>query len=490
MRIPKYLYLRNRFILPIKIGAFLSLLLAFSSLESQSYSGNFLDDWTANQNHGAVSAPFQSRRQGLANPIALGLQSQSEIYLGSTFRSQKGGNQSDQAANNQITALSSAATAIGYHFENQSFGVFLGPRLSAYRDESFSTRKSSSWDAEGLLDYQFKKGNFKISIEGGRAWQRLDQFGFVFVGMANYSQVLFAFGNYASISLVSQRFKPEEESLSPSAWNSKANQIYGGNIQIPNLIFWESISLFHYQYREPERTAEDTGLSRPRTFGFFRYYGLELRSVSFWEKTRVDLAMIRLVGERVQSTSPVSFVEQSTNAYLAYTSLHTEWDAFFFSLAGLITSKDRNQRRDRESNGYAAPLGEPRVLGGYSSFLLFQSVQFSNDRIFYDRFSQRQAGFENRGIQMFGLQIGKEWSFGYRTDFFLNRSQSELGLGHEMIFKLGRNISWFQNGFVSASACYAWVDPQRTITWLIEPFTTQEAKKEFVRFYVSVGFAL
>ncbi len=467
---------------------FFSLFFISTQISAVSYSDYFWDDFKAALDWGRVSPKAQNRFQNFVEEPQEGFGADYHIYGGGAFRSQRGGDDKDQAGKYLGLGQASAQAAFYYRSKSYYLSLILGPRLLAAESKLIDKTVNSVWDGEAVLSLGAEFQNLDFHLEGGRGWQRLDGFGFLFNGMAEFGEVGVSKNKVLSFSLLSLRMKPEEESLSPKAWNHSRREMWGGNIRSQGILFWENLQFFHYIYREPNFDPSEFKLYPQNVFGHYLYSGMEFRSASFWKDTNLDLTLIRVTGSRKQTAYPWQESEQTTDSFLAYSSLHGNLGDWLLSISGLYTRKDKEERRDSNSDGYAAPLAEPRVLGGYSSFLLYQSVYFPNDRLFYDLLAKKDPGFENKGIQMTGIQIGHSFLPSLRGDVFLNRSHSEMGMGTEMILKLTGNLENTIKGFFTASICYANVDPQKTVVFVTEPFREKSAEKEFWRYYVSAGF--
>ena len=371
MRIPRYLYRQNNFIFSTKIGPFLLLLWSFSvSVSAESYSSYLFDDQKAQNDWGRVKVLTQTRSANTEIASKDGFQSNYQIFTATNFRSQKGGIQRDEAGKYMGSISGNSEVDFRYKFGSQLFSFLLGPRLLAQESRTFETQKKSVWDAESLLSYTLDVNKIKVAVEGGRGWQRLDGYGFLFNGMSNYGQMQFIYSDLFSISVQSINFRPEEESLTPNVWNYQRKELQGVSIKSSEKLFWENFQIFHYKYTEPISSLHPSEIFPSYRFGSFLYSGIEYRSSKFWETTNLDLSFIHVTGNRKTKTAPWTETVDSTNSYLAYSSLHGTLFQFFLGVSGLFTSKDSNTRTDSTSNGYASPLGEPRVLGGYSSFLL------------------------------------------------------------------------------------------------------------------------
>ncbi len=417
-----------------------------------------------------------------------GFHSNYEIYTGGFFRSQKGGSTRDEAGKYQSTALGNSEVQFFYKSSSHLFSFILGPRLLASESKVFEKKKESVWDAEGIFGYTTNLHKFRIHLEGGRGWQRLDGFGFLYNGMSNYGQLQVEVNEKFSLAFHSINFKQEEESLKPNVWNHSRKQLTGMSLRSTDFLFWENLQIFHYHYLEPNLTLSESGIFPANLYGSFLYSGLEFRSIKFWQETAIDFSFVRTTGIRKNKTAPWTENSNATNANLFYSSIHGSISEYFIAFSGLFTTKDRNSRTDSDSNGYAAPLAEPRVLGGYSSFLLYQSIYLPNDNVFSEFYNKQKPGYENKGIRMYGIQFGKKFYESLRGDLFINRSSSEIGNGNEMILKLTKQFQGFKEGFVSGSICYATADSNKRIILISEPFTQTEKQKDFLRIYVSAGF--
>ncbi|BDA80415.1 hypothetical protein LPTSP3_g33450 [Leptospira kobayashii] len=477
MKSPQYLYFKIRFTFPIIIGASLLLLFSFSTeLLSESYSGYLWDDYKAQTDWGRVKVRSITRLEESKPEREEGFGFYHKIFGAGVFRSQKGGENKDEAG--KYIGAVTGNPQFGFYYQSGSsfLSMTLAPRVIASESKLIEEKRNSVWDAEGIVSMGTTVQNVRVNLEGGRGWQRLDGFGFLFNGMANYGQIQLAKNEIISLSLISLRMKPEEESFNPKAWNYQRKEIWGGAIRSNDLLFWENLQFFGYVYKEPKLVTSDNQLTPNSTFGAFLYTGFEFRSKNFWENTSVDLSVIRLTGNRKFKSYPWEESKQSTNSILAYASVHGELQNILLSLSGLYTKKDKKERSDSESNGYAAPLAEPRVMGGYSSFLLYESVSLTNDRVFYDILDKKTPGFENKGIRMIGIQSGYQFYSFLRGDIFINRSYSEMGKGTEIILKTTSHLEQWVNGFISASVAYAKVEQNG------------ENNREFFRIYLSSGF--
>ncbi|MCZ8342114.1 MAG: hypothetical protein O9301_03715 [Leptospira sp.] len=455
-----------------------SVLSFFNPLAAESYSDFVFDDAKSHQNYGAVS---KSKPKSIE---AEGWNVDTQLFLSPSFRSQKGGEDSERAnrylSKNQIVA----PTRIQNTQSNFNFGFLISPR-AIYTEERITNREIQKiGDSEAFLYWTQNINTTKLKIDAGRAYNRLDRFGFLFVGMSNFGQIQITSQNRWEWNLIGLVFKNEEENLDERAFRQKTRNIAGTSLKSNDLFFWEEWRIFFYRYKEPVFNPNQNPFLPQRNFGEFMYSGFDFRSKRLNDFYFFDLSFINALGERKNSFTPFSETKFVTNSILAYGALHREESDLFLSLAGLYTKKDQRNRSDFNSNGFAGSGAEPRVLGGYSSFLLYQTISDS-EPIFNDTKINKDPNFENKGIQIFGMQIGKRWNSKLRTDLFVNRSDSNLGKGTEVIAKAHITPFESQNSFFQFSIAYAQVNPMTSRTLLIEPFSEKIPVKEYVRIYLS-----
>lgn len=479
MRRNPYLYFKRSFFTFLSIGVILvSVLSFFGSLGAESYSDFVFDDAKSHENFGAVT------KSKPRSTVTEGWTIESQLFLSPTFRSQKGGEDSERAnryvSKNQIVA----PIRIQNTQTNSSIGFLISPR-AIYLEERITNREIQKiGDTEAFLYWIQNIYTAKLKIDAGRAFNRLDRFGFLFVGMSNFGQIKITTQNGWEWNLIGLVFKNEEENLDERTFRQKNRTIAGTSLKSNDLLFWEEWSVFFYKYKEPAFNPNQNPYIPQRNFGEYSYSGLDFRSKRFYEYYFLDFSFINTLGERKNSFTPYSETKFATNSFLAYGALHREESNLFLSFAGLYTKQDRRLRSDFNSNGYAVPGAEPRVLGGYSSFLLYQTIS-DMEPIFNDTKVNKDPNFENKGIQIFGLQIGKRWNSRYRTDLFVNRSDSVLGKGTEAIIKTHITPFENQNSFFQFSIAYAQVDPMTSRIVLIEPFSERIPVKEYIRIYAS-----
>ncbi|WP_243401349.1 hypothetical protein [Leptospira harrisiae] len=487
MRRNPCLYFKSIFFIPTSIGI-LSLLLVsfFSNLFAESYSDSIFDDDRANRHFGRVVV--KERSQSIpTGPEAKGFGFQSNLISGGKFQSQKGGLDSEKANRYYTQGILTTPSLFYYLSQGWNLAVLVAPRVGVSEGRIVGKEVRTIYDSEITALASKEISGIQVALEAGRGFNRLDRFGFFFVGMANYGSVSFFHSSGLRITGIRLNAKPEWENWSAPPWSGYRREIYGGLLSSEKTLFWEEFRFFHYVYTDPNHNTNGQILSGQRVFGRYSYSGMEFLSKKFWETWALDLVGIRLLGESKSSSAPWSEKQIATNSYLGYLSLHSQGEKFSFALSGLVTKKDSKDRLDSNSNGYASNFAEPRVLGGYSSFLLYQTLDLVNPPQFRDVPTRENPNFENKGNRIYGIQMGMDWNSFFRTDLFLNRSDSALGKGNEIIGKVSFLSNEFGKLFAQASASYAVMDPRKTRVLITEPFTEEEPKKEYLRFYLSLG---
>ncbi|MCW7479855.1 hypothetical protein ND858_01805 [Leptospira kanakyensis] len=487
MRRNPCLYFKSIFFIPTSIGIVSFLLVSFfSNLSAVSYSDSAMDDDRANRNFGRVVVT--ERNQTIPNASEKpGFGLQTELITGGKFQSQKGGLDSEKANRYYTQGILTTPSLFYYAGQGWNLGILLAPRVGVSEGRIIDKEVRTIYDSEITALASKDISGIQLALEVGRGFNRLDRFGFFFVGMANYGSVSFSHSSGIRITGIQLNVKPEWENWSAPPWSGYRREIYGGILGSEKILFWEEFRFFHYVYNDPNHNTNGEILSGQRVSGRYSYSGMEFQSRKFWETWAVDLVGIRLLGESKSSSSPWLEKQTATNSYLGYMSLHSKGEKLSLGFAGLVTKKDEKDRVDSNSNGYASSFAEPRVLGGYSSFLLYQSLDLVNPPGFRDVPSKNNPNFENKGNRIYGIQMGFDWYSWFRTDIFLNRSDSVLGKGNEVIGKLSFSSNDYGKLFAQMSASYTIMDPNGTRILITEPFTEELPKKEYVRFYVSLG---
>ncbi|EMY62680.1 hypothetical protein [Leptospira terpstrae] len=445
-----------------------------------------MDDDRANRNFGRVVVGERIQKIPKASENT-GFGVQTELISGGRFQSQKGGLDSEKANRHYTQGILTTPTLFYYAGQGWNLGFLLAPRVVLSEAQVVNKEVRTVYDSEATALLSKEISGIKVAFEVGRGFNRLDRYGFFFVGMANYGSVSISHSSGFRITGIQLNAKPELENWFGPPWSGYRREIYGGLISSEKTLFWEEFRFFHYLYSDPNHNSNGQILSGQRRSGRYSYSGMEFQSRKFWDTWAIDLVGIRLLGESKSSSNPWSEEKIATNSYLGYLSLHSQGEKFSFALAGLVTKKDTKDRLDSNSNGYASNFAEPRVLGGYSSFLLYQSLDLVYPPQFRDVPSKDIPNFENKGNRMFGIQMGWDWFPFFRTDLFFNRSDSLLGKGNEVIGKLSFSTNDYGKLFAQLSASYTLMDPNKTRVWITEPFTESEPKKEYIRFYISLG---
>nr|WP_243836477.1 hypothetical protein [Leptospira meyeri] len=486
MRRNPCLYFKSIFFIPTSIGIVSLLFLSFfSSLSAESYSDSVMDDDRANRNFGRVVVKERSKTIPLRDTKGFGFQT--ELITGGKFQSQKGGLDSEKA--NRYYSQGILTTPSLFYFVNQGWNlaVLIAPRVGFSEGRIVDKEVRTIYDSEFTALVSKEISGIQLGLEVGRGFNRLDRFGFFFVGMANYGSVSLSHSSGLRITGIRLNAKPEWENWFGPPWTGYRREIYGGLLSSEKTLFWEEFRFFHYVHSDPNHNTNGQILSGQRVSGRYSYSGMEFQSKKFFENWALDLVGIRLLGESKSSSAPWSEKQIATNSYLGYLSLHSQGEKFSFALAGLVTKKDNKERLDSNSDGYASNFAEPRVLGGYSSFLLYQSLDLSVPPQFRDTPTRENSNYENKGNRIYGIQMGMDWNSFFRTDLFLNRSDSSLGKGNEVIGKISFLSNEHGKLFAQVSASYTMMDPRQTRILITEPFTEEMPKKEYLRFYVSLG---
>lgn len=480
-------YFKSIFFIPLSIGIVsLHFLSFFPILFAQTYSDAVRDDDRANRNFGRVIAKERNARLQNDNPLN-GFGSETSLITGGRFQSQKGGIDSEKANRYHSEGMITTPTLFSYQTSSGSMGLFLAPRVVLSESRVTNKEVRTVYDTEGtfLLNQEIAKLQFAMEI--GRGYNRLDRYGFIFVGMSNFVSMSLFTNSGFRITGIRLNAKPELENWFAPPWTGYLRELYGGRISSENILFWQEFRLFHFVYEDPNHNTNFGIGSGQRVSGRYSYSGIEFSSKPFFETWGFDFALIRLLGESKTSSSPWSESKIATNSHLGFFSIHSQNEKLSFALAGLVTKKDEKDRLDSNSNGYASSFAEPRVLGGYSSFLLYQSLDFVHPPLFRERALSQSPNFENKGIQMFGIQLGWDWNSFLRSDLFLNRADSILGKGTEAILKLSVAAKDFGNLVSQFSVSYTEMDPRKQRVLVTEPFTEKEPNKEYLRFYISLG---
>lgn len=482
MRRNPYRYFQRIFFILFTIGLNSLLCSAFfQELQAETFSDFIFDDNKAAENFGAVNftRPVPREKQGFGFT--------SNLLLGSNFRSQKGGEDSQKINRYYANAQILAPTQMGFESPEDKIYFFVSPRAYYFEEKIVNREILKIGDSEIQIQWEKKIKSSQLNLDFGRGYNRLDRFGFLFVGMSNFASL--SFKNYFGfqLSLVGHSFKPEEENLDQKVGKGNVRRLYGGFLKSDEFLFWETFKLFSLRYSEPDQNISTNPYLSQNQFGSYTYSGFDFRSQKFFELYFIDLNFVHVEGLQQNTFNLFSETKYSTNGNLVYGAIHRESEKWTLSFASLYTKKDPIFRGDTRQNGYASPNAEPRVLGGYSSFLLYQTLEGMEGRIFQDTKTKNDPNFENGGLRMYGIQIGKKWTSTLRTDIFINRADFILGKGSEVIFKMNLNPWESIRSFIQFSVSYTQIDPNTKRTLIIEPWTESLPPKEYIRIYASTG---
>lgn len=438
----------------ITIGGF------FHSLRSESYSAYRWDDFNASRQYGKVTPGSFSRSDSQKDNLSL--------YIGGQSFSQKGGEDEKLASRNTNRIFLSPEVRFLLDTKWGRGGLtasLLGERIAKTVTE---TNIHSKFDGEAIFSYELPFKTIRAGVETGRGFQRLDSFGFLFTGFSNFAQMRVQIPSYSQLTLISLQFETRDPFLTPNRQSKSETQIIGGDWNFLFFPFLTKSQFFGYVYKSPSNVnlANNQFLFFP---GFqFQYFGWELQSDLFLSNFRLDLFFSRQIGEINRKTTAYDEERSSSSSYLAYGSLQYESQKFSISLSGLGTKRTTQLASDRKEDGFAFPNSQPRVLGGYSSFFLFQNFLGPNSTSFLDLGEVRKPDFNQNGFQLGGLQFSKQWNSSWGSDFFLNGAVTSMGKGAEGIARI-RYLFENEKSYLLASVCYA----------------RNETKEEFWRFYLS-----
>ncbi len=444
----------SAFISIVVIGGF------FYPLRSESYSAYRWDDFNSSRQFGKVPLGSFSRAESQKETVSL--------YVGGQGFSQKGGEDEKLVARNTNRLFLSPEVR---YFLDSKWGrigftaSFLGERIKKTVTES---NVHSKFDGEAILSYELPYKGIRAGLESGRGFQRLDSFGFLFTGFANYAQLRVQIPNFSQLTLLGLRFETLDPFIAPNRQSKSENQIIGGDLNFLFIPFFKKNQIFGYLYTFPSNAnfVQNQFFLFP---GFqFQYFGWESQSDLFLSHFRLDLFFSRQVGEIHRKTKAFDEERSSSSSYLAYGSLQFESQTYSISLAGLGTKRTNQLASDRKEDGFLFPNSQPRVLGGYSSFFLFQNFLGTNSAAFLDLGESRRPDYNRNGFQLGGVQFSKQWNANWGSDFFLNGAVTSMGKGAEGIARI-RYLFDNEKSYVLASICYA----------------RNETREEFWRFYLS-----
>lgn len=416
-------------------------------------------------------------------------------FAGSKFNSQKGGNNEDIAARNSVSGYFSPEISLSY---NNNFAVpylIISP-IVKYKEETHIKKEiSKDPDFESIAGFILNSGSVSFTIEAGRGFQRLDSFGLFFSAITNFANTTFKIVEpNISFSLISASFDYEKKSIATSEKISNGNKLLGAGILFGKLPFLNWLNIFSYKLHEPMKIARKENF-RFHTedfhpLGNFYYSGLEAESKPIGNLARSDFGFITVKGYRDMGEYSYQKYNSriSTSGYIAYFQERFDLEKLQFRVGILKSSKDKVSRIDKESNGYAGLLTEPRIFGGRSSFLLNENIQPFEERIFGDTEEKKKPIFENKGLQISNLSFVYKPTKNIDLSVIFNHSISRIGNGKEFILLGQYQLDEMKKSFLLFSACVAKVRSLKQSNLLYNEIPESIVEREFVRFYFSGVF--
>jgi hypothetical protein len=489
----------------MNILKFITVFLYFSiSVLAESYKEHRADDLNyANQgrktivNQGRIETSIIRKKQAEKeeNPDNSESGFLLSTYLTPKFYSQKGGDKEDLAGRyaNQINF---SPELVGYKkAANGKYMLLLAP-IASYR-ENFQLKQSINRpvDTEFIAAWKLDNRDFSLNLEGGRGFQRLDAYGVLFNGMANYAETNFHWKPVnAKLSLVALSYNYKQENFKLRA-NDTNDKLFGGNILFERIHFINHLQVFNYLVIEPGQNAEKQYLQEDKQFkpkGRFIYRGFEIKTKNFFKNTNFELGVFSVKGYRNYAENPyMSYNNISkTNAFLYYIAANFQFEKWILRTGGLYTTKDKSSITNRSHNGYSSLLTDVRIFGGKSSFLLMETVNSKNGTVFREYDSIKENLYDTKGMELASVSISYNFSQSFQLTGIINHSSSSLGIGNEGIISALYQLSNTQtgnNGFLLASACIARINPVTKKNVLYEEIQVDPSIKEFTRFYISAG---
>ncbi|HRG47986.1 MAG TPA: hypothetical protein PLX69_07240 [Leptospiraceae bacterium] len=480
------------------------LILLTTSLFSESYREHRVDDLNyANQgrktiaNQGRIETSAEKKKQTKTNENPN--HSESELllssYLTPKFYSQRGGDKEDLAGRyaNQINF---SPELVGFKkTDNTKYMLLLAPIVS-YR-ENFQLKRNVNRpvDTELIAAWKLAKKEFNVNLEGGRGFQRLDAYGLLFAGMANYVETNLYWKSFdATLSFLALSYNFNQKNLSLRD-NDTNDKLMGGNLLFRSIPFLSQIQIFNYLVLEKGQIAEKQFLQEDKQFkpqGKFSYKGFELKTIPFFRITNMELGLFSVNGYRdygeyaYQKFNSIT----KTNAYLTYLAINLEFGKWKFRTGGLYASKDKSSSLNKAHNGYSPLLSDVRIFGGKSSFLLMENVNERNGTMFKDFDSTKENSYNTKGMELASIGASYSVNQNFQVTGILNHTNSNLGIGNEGIISAMYQFSSRQednSSFLFASICAARVNPITQKKILYDEFRVDPSIKEFIRFYFSGG---
>ncbi len=416
-------------------------------------------------------------------------------FLNTKFFSQKGGDNSQKAAKNLVSGIASPEFTFSFSKNSISYYLIASPILVYSEKAQVKKEISREADFEAIGGFTLNPKMLSLTFEAGRGFQRLDSFGLFFSGISNFANATFQLkGPGLSFSFLGASFDYKNKEVITAESISNGNKLYGGSILFKKLPFLNWLNFFSYKLHEPLQVARPEAFRFSREdfhpLGNFVYSGLELESKPLKNFARSDFGFIGVKGYRDKGEySNQKYNSRiSTFGYLGYFQECLDFDKLKFRFGILKSSKDKVSRTDRESNGYAGLITEPRIFGGRSSFFLNESIEPVNEKIFGEINEKQKSNFENKGIQITHLGATFNPISSLDVSLIFNHSLSRIGIGKELIilgqYSLDKPES-IKKSFLLFSACVANVKSYKQDNLFFNELPKSESNREFVRFHFS-----
>lgn len=479
------------------------LIFLTTSIFSESYKEHRADDLNyAKQgrktilNQGRIETSANKKKQTEANENQDNSQSGLLLssYLIPKFYSQRGGDKEDLAGRyaNQVNF---SPELVGYKKAgNTKYMLLIAPIVSYREDFQLKRNVNRPVDTELIAAWKLDNKDFSLNLEGGRGFQRLDAYGVLFNGMANYAETNFhwkAFDTKLSILALSYNYKQENFTLRANDTNDK---LFGGNLLFNSIPFVSYLQVFNYLVLETGQIAERQTLQEDKQFkpqGKFNYRGFELKTKDFFRLMNADVGLFSVKGYRdyaeyaYQKFNSIS----KTNAFLSYLAFNFDFGKWKLKTGGLYATKDKSTSLNKAHNGYSSLLSDVRIFGGKSSFLLMETVNAKNGTLFKDFDSTRENLYDTKGMEFVSIGVSYDFSKSLQISGIINHANSNLGIGNEGIISALYQFSNKEDNpsFLLASACFARINPVTQKKILYDEFRIDPDIKEFTRFYISGG---
>ncbi|PJZ54920.1 hypothetical protein CH380_02745 [Leptospira adleri] len=446
---------------------------------------------TINEGNNAAGADSNSGEIGEENRNSIRPDSSFYLRAALLYRglTQDGGKREEQAQRSFSRGI--ASPEFGWALKKSRFyqQILVSPFLQY--EESIIGTKTAARGADGEFLYLsgWETPTWKVGLEAGRGYQRLDRNGFLFVGFLNYGEF------YARIKTIRLSFSAIGAQMQNSILYSERNanesprRISGGSFSLDEKKLIENFRIFYYIYQESRQDPVKGDLflkeSPLRPYGRYQYYGFEFSSSKVWGWS-LDLDGIAVSGSREYGLNAFQSYRTSRATYGTLFGSKLNWErpeAAYF-IGGLYTSKDPNLRTDADSNGYSGIRTDPRGYGGKTSFLLMESLLLQEGTVFKEDGTSSRPNYENKGVQLFQAGVRKNWEKRWTAQATILTSSSGMGKGWEGIGTAGFQSEY---SYILMSFSYAIVDPQKQEKILFDEWTKKADKKEYSRIYLSAG---